>query len=317
VRADVRKTNRYLEALKEHFNVVGMASAAALSAATLNPLPLLVGLVAEAAYLAFVPDSKWYEARLARRFDAEVERRREELKQQLFPLLRPELQERFLRLEETRRQISEQSLGDQKWFREVLRKLDYLLERFLQFAAKEAQFRQYLASVRQEQRGAPARTPPPARESRGRRGGPGPSRLPETAMDWVLAAGRGQPGPESNRWVEGTVGEIQEHYDRETEEVRLLIEKEPDVNTKAVLEKRLEVLQRRHEFVGKMGRILTNLNHQIQLLEETFGLINDEIRARSPEQVLADIEDVVWQTNTMTQLLEEIAPYEQMVARLG
>jgi hypothetical protein len=30
--------------------------------------------------------------------------------------------------------------------------------------------------------------------------------------------------------------------------------------------------------------------------------------------VLADIEDVVSQTNTMTQLLEEVAPYEQLLA---
>jgi hypothetical protein len=33
--------------------------------------------------------------------------------------------------------------------------------------------------------------------------------------------------------------------------------------------------------------------------------------------VLSDIEDVVMQTNTMTDLLEEMAPLEQMVARIG
>lgn len=52
-------------------------------------------------------------------------------------------------------------------------------------------------------------------------------------------------------------------------------------------------------------------------MEDTFGMINDEIRARSPEQVLADIEDVVFQTNAMTSALEEVAPFEQMVARLS
>ena len=66
-----------------------------------------------------------------------------------------------------------------------------------------------------------------------------------------------------------------------------------------------------------MGKILINLNHQLRLLEDTFGLINDELRARSPEQVLADIEDVVWQTNSMTTLLEEVAPFEQMLQRLS
>ena len=41
--------------------------------------------------------------------------------------------------------------------------------------------------------------------------------------------------------------------------------------------------------------------------EDTFGLINDEIRARSPEQILADIEEVVVATDTMSTALEEVA----------
>ena len=94
-------------------------------------------------------------------------------------------------------------------------------------------------------------------------------------------------------------------------------EQETDDDTKAVLEKRLDVLQRRQEFIGKVDKILTNISNQLKLLEDTFGLINDEIRARSPEQVLADIDDVVTQTNTMTEVLEELAPYEQMAARMG
>jgi hypothetical protein len=55
----------------------------------------------------------------------------------------------------------------------------------------------------------------------------------------------------------------------------------------------------------------------MDLVEDTFGLTNDEIRARSPEQILADIDDVVSQTDTMVQVLEELAPYEQMAARLS
>ncbi len=89
---------------------------------------------------------------------------------------------------------------------------------------------------------------------------------------------------------------------------------ETDASTKAVLEKRIQVLTQRSEGVGKIGRILTNLQYQLSLLEDTFGLINDQIRARSPEQVLADIEGVVDQTDSMTQLLEELAPYEQASA---
>ena len=118
-----------------------------------------------------------------------------------------------------------------------------------------------------------------------------------------------------DRWVANTVGEVQAHYEAEMDEIRCLTEAEQDTNTKEVLEKRLDVLQRRHEFAGKIGKILANLSHQLKLLEDTFGLINDEIRARSPEQILADIDEVVWQTDTMTKVLEEVAPFEQLVGQ--
>jgi hypothetical protein len=329
--------NRYLKAFQEQANIVGLTTAVALSAATLNPLPLLLGLVAEAAYLLFVPDSHWYEARLSQQYDGEVEKRRQELKDRVVPTLRPEMQTRFTRLEEMRARISAQPLEGQTWFREVIRKLDYLLEKFLQFAAKEEQFRTYLASLMEEARGA-------TEGHSGRKG----SRS-QTAEDvlrdiWVLDDARAprprergqrdarnrppkdEPAPPAEdgpfldpdeRRVQEVIHQIQAFYDREMDSLRKLVEQEQDFNTRAVLEKRLDVLWRRHEFVEKTGKIVTNLNHQLHLLEDTFGLINDELQARSPDQVLADIEDVVSRTDTMTEVLEEMAPYEQLVARLS
>src|SRR5579871_5381196 len=146
----MRTVNPYIAAFKENYNTIGLAVTAAASVALLTPVPLLAGIVAEVAYLAFVPDSKWYAVRLARRSEAEVEQRRRVLKDQTLPTLRPEMQERFLQLEETRKQIDTASQGDKAWFREVVRKLDYLLEKFLLFAGKEAQFRNYLQVLRDE-----------------------------------------------------------------------------------------------------------------------------------------------------------------------
>lgn len=328
--------NRYAEAFKENYNIIGLAGAVALAAASLNPLLLLPAFVLEAAYLIFVPDSGWYSQRLARRHDAEIEARREQMKAEILPTLRPDLQRRFLRLEELRRQIGTLSMGEKSWFLEVLRKLDYLLDKFLQFATKEGQFRAYLASIVAEARGeaqAPV-TKDNARPSwlddafeKGRASTlqkqsvrRGPSSQNGTTQNVSRGAARQANGAQSyeqsEKWVQDTIGEAQKHYDDETDKLRALLKDEKDPGTIAVLEKRCEVLERRREFVGKMGRILQNLNHQLELLEDTFGLISDEIRARPPEQVLADIEDVVTQTNTMTQVLEEIAPYEQSLARL-
>jgi hypothetical protein len=326
--------NRYLQAFKESYNLVGLAGAVALAAATLNPLVLLPALVLEAAYLIFVPDMRWYMQRLARLNDAEIEARRKETKDKVLPTLRPDLQQRFLRLEELRRQIGTISLEEQTWFLEVLRKLDYLLDKFLQFSSKEVQFRGYLNSLLMEARGVvntppkgPTKTSPPlvARSSWLDDVFDSPSAKSTKRNGNNAAAKRAPQAPQTStprsvtapdRWVNETVAEIQGYYDDDLNDLRALAQNEKDDGTRAVLQKRVEVLERRREFVGKMGRILVNLNHQLELLEDTFGLISDEIRARPPEQVLADIEDVVTQTNTMTQVLEEMAPYEQSLARL-
>ena len=117
--------------------------------------------------------------------------------------------------------------------------------------------------------------------------------------------------------IQSLVSDVQQYYSRERETVEAQLAAEQDEDTKAIVSKRADVLQRRQEYAGKIGKILGNLNHQLRLVEETFGLINDEIRARSPEQILADIEEVVVATQSMTDTLEELAPYEQMTSRMS
>ena len=334
------KGNRYLAAFKEQHNIVGLSAAVAASMALMNPLPLLIGLVAEAAYLMLVPDSKWYEQRLARRFDAEVAQRREALRQQVFPQISQAMQERFGRLEAVRRDIDHQAQDDAQWFREVLRKLDFLLEKFLHFAAKEAQFHEYLQAARTQAQ-PNSRTQPHSNAASARMIAP-PSPALSPLAPAPLSSVPNSQGPLSARptrsngtqnnfhasgasvmadaatlWVRETISVVQASYDSFIAQIEAQVAqaaKDEDSVTGAVLEKRLEVLRRRREFVGRIGRVQINLSHQLALVEDTFGLISDELRARPPEQVLADIEDVVSQTNTMTHLLEEIAPLEQLLA---
>jgi hypothetical protein len=304
------RTNRMVEAMKENVHLLGLGTVLAVSAATLSPIPLLGGLVLEAAYLLTVPDSRWYQARLARRFDEEVRQRRQKLKDQTLPGLRPQLQTRFFRLEEMRKQIDQQSQNDKEWFREVVRKLDYLLDKFLLFAAREAQFRDYLVSLRDEVRGVGH----PAERTQSGRTGSG--RRPQAPLRIDDGSAPSSQAGSDDEWTRSTVAEIQRRYDDERQAIEEELKAGTDEDTRAVLQKRMDVLQRRHEFAGKIGKILANINHQLQLVEDTFGLINDEIRARSPEQILADIEEVVVATDSMSATLEELAPYEQMAARI-
>ena len=278
--------NRYLAAFQEQHNLITLAGAVALSAAMLNPLPFLAALVAEAAYLIFVPDSKWFEKRLSAKSDAEVEAHRARLKAETLPKLRPSLRARFEKLEVARQNIERQAAPDKKWMREVLRKLDFLLEKFLQFAVKDQQFRAYLLNAQQEIHPVP---------------------LPRAGAD---------PLELNDKWTRDCVQFLQAAYTRDLDQLQAQRDDEKDESTKAILEKRLEVLGRRRDFIGRIGKIIANLTQQLALLEDTFGLISDELLARAPEQVLGDIDDVVSQTNAMTQVLEELAPFERMLSNV-
>lgn len=326
------KRNRLQQAFQEQGNLLGLAGATALSLALLNPLPLLIGVVAEAAYLLFIPDSEWYSSRLSSRFDKEVRARRDALKAEIFPKIGRDVQERFARLEAIRAHVTNtEGLEGESWFREVLRKLDYLLEQFLRFALKEAQFRQYLQNVYTEvvlDNKQPLSDPPPVianapnrrswmpkLDDRDRSVKIRPTNSTGYRSDTQLSAEMSKPL--STEAIRKSVTAIQTAYGLDIEEIQKIREKEEDLNTQAVLDKRIEVVESRREHVEKIGRFLINLGHQMQLLEDSFGLINDQLRARSPEQVLADIEGVVTQTDGMTRLLEELAPIEEMSRRLS
>ncbi len=274
--------NRYLTAFQEQYNLLGLVSTVTLAAAMASVPVLLAGFVVEAAYLIFVPDSKWFEARLARQNDAEVRAQREQLKAEVLPKLRPSLQIRFAKLEAERAEIDRQTADDKLWMREVLRKLDFLLDKFLQFALKDEQFRVYLHETRLKKLG-----------------------------------GDSQLSPEqTDAWARETVELLQDDYAREIAEIEAHAQSESDENTRAVLQKRLEFLKRRRDFIARIGTIVTNLSQQLALLEDTFGLISDELLARAPEQVLGDIEDVVSQTKIMPEVLEEMASHERRLASL-
>lgn len=288
----MRRTNKHLEAFKEPGNTIGLAAAAALSLATLNPLPFLGACVVEAAYLLFVPDSKWFDQRLAAKYDQEVIDRRRKLALDVFPSLSEDVRQRFARLELVREDIGGPLFKGKRWFQEVLRKLDYLLEKFLLFASKQVQFEDYLRSVLEE---VEINKPP--------------------LKGKVPTYPGAQRGDEA--WVRRTVARIQARYDEEIEAIRESIPADENLHNQAVLEKRKEILMRRKQYVERIGEILVNLGHQLRLIEDTFGLINDEIRARSPEQVLVDIEDVVYQSDTLTETLQEVSPFEQMPVAAG
>src|SRR5688572_995309 len=135
------KRNRLAEAFNESGNLIGLASVVALTAATGAFVPLLVGAVAEAGYLLFVPDSSWYQKRLTEKELREAREAWLKRRNELLPTLRPEDQSRFVVLERTRAEVEqhEPEVGGD-WHKDVVRKLDYLLERYLHFASRAMRY---------------------------------------------------------------------------------------------------------------------------------------------------------------------------------
>lgn len=295
--------HRYKAAFSESANILGLAGLTAASLALLNPLPLLVGLAAEAVYMLFVPDSQWYAVRLTAKFDAEVQQRLNDLRSKVFPQIHSSVREQFTRLQMSRDQIGQQSRGEEKWFREALRKLDFLMEKYLQFALKESQFIRYLNGLIDEVYDSLSREEKNRLDSLVARAS---SKSKNSSTDTL-------PLP-SEDWNNTICEVLGGHYEDEVKEIQERADKEEVFATKSILLKRVEILNKRKEFIDRILQILNNLRHQMQLMTDTFGLINDEIRARSPDQVLADIDEVVTTTNSLTEAIEAVTPLEQLVA---
>jgi len=291
-----QSNNRFAAAAKEPANLIGLAVLAVAAAFTPFTIPIIVGaVIAEAAYLAAVPNSKWYLQRVASSYDNEILKRREKLKRQILPRLRPEVQTRFAHLEQSRSALNKQVPADQQWYREVLRKLDYLLDKFLEFGSKEAEFRNYLHSVLEETLREKISAQTPASFVKSQSG----------KVRWKDEP----PSEPADRWIDSVVGQVQTYYDGEIEELNRDRTKDTeDLTTNAVLDKRIDIIKRRRDYVGQLGKITSNLNHQLELMEDTFGLISDEMRARTPEQILADIDEVIGRTDALTDQLQDFSP---------
>jgi len=257
-----------------------------------EPLLLLVAASLEFCYLVYVPPTPWYARRLRQRREGAILSRREAEKARVFPLLCTAMRDRYQRLEIMHRRAYEQTRELHRWFDDAPRQFDYLLDIFLEFAGKQTIFLQYLAFMQEEVCG---------------------KRLPELKEfnPYRTAIALDPDAP----WVEEALRGIRGKYADELAELQAKID--GGGADAALPAKHAEILTRRSEFIERLARTLANINRQLRLLEDTFGLINDEMLARKPEkEIIADIEDVVSQTDAMARVLKEMSDSEQVIRSL-
>ena len=281
----------------EPLNVVGMVAAALVFVASGSVAFLFGAVFGETAYLIFGTDSDWYRGRYAHRQQLDVDERREGLKDRLLPELTPSDRERYEHLRMSR-DAMDRTLDDKAKvdLAEVMQKLDYLLDKFLLFASKRLEYRKYLLALQN-----PEQFIRDQNEIERRR-----KLQPTGKTQWKPALAQ----------VDQIVPQVRQKLESRIAQVRSEMDAEQEPANKDILRKNLEILERRKERIEQIGKIIVNLDRQLELTEDTFGLINDEIRARSPRQILDDVSEVVTQAQVTAAIIEATQPYDDTIERL-
>jgi hypothetical protein len=290
--------SRLKEAFTQDANLIGLAAVATTSMIMLNPLPLLVGTVAEVGYLLFAPDSAWIRSKIAHKNLAAEEQQRQAQRASMLNGLRDEIRARFDHLQAKLGEIETAAKADPAWATtDLLPSLEFLLDKFLAFANKEGQYRQYLETIRdEEQDAAPVRS------------------MRQGSRQQAQVVRPLPTGDATVAWANRLVDDVSARYTAESEQLNAEAEREQDPDARALLEKRAQVLQQRDDYLKRAGRAIVNIHRQLTLLEDAFGLINDQIRVRPPDQIKADLDGVLQTTQMMTKTLDEMAQFDQALS---
>jgi pimeloyl-ACP methyl ester carboxylesterase len=149
-RDDQREPRRpkYIEALLQDFNLIGLGGTVALAAVTQNPIPLIIGAAVEALYLINAPGSTWFERYLAVQRARRRARRRQAWRTRTLAGLPRADRERF-RATQRRLASSHTALDQETRLLAVaeLDRVDDLLDQMLDLLTIRVSARAYLSTV--------------------------------------------------------------------------------------------------------------------------------------------------------------------------
>jgi hypothetical protein len=299
--------NRIKLAFNEDWNKIGIAVFVAASIFFLNPIPLLVGFGLEIAYLLFFPDSKWYEDILVQRHKGGILERRMELKHKVLSKASQGFTEGYLELEEARVRLDDEYNRSDDW-KSVIDRLDLLLNKYLEFAFLKFKLEGYITSLsEQAERQVPEMLQANNDASRELR-----KRL-RASTDSAA-----QYNDETVRWVEERMSYIRAYFEGQVISIEQLVKEEEvrvatgrgNANNLDTLRKRIDIQNMMLAQAEKMGHGLVNLNQQMSLMAETIRLINGQITSKQPGQVLLDVENLVDQSETVSNFLQDLTVFD-------
>jgi hypothetical protein len=124
--------------------------------------------------------------------------------------------------------------------------------------------------------------------------------------------------------VEQQMGAIRLFFQGQIDSIQQLVNEEEvriasgggNANNRDTLLKRIDIQRMSLNQAEKIGQGLVSLNQQMSLMEETIRLINGQVRSKQPGQVLLDIENLVDQSENVSNFLQEITPFEDTEQQL-
>jgi len=266
----------YKEAFNETANIVGLVIVGALSAATLNPVPLFIGAGLEALYMLFVPDSKPYKRlvdlkkRIAEKEEEEnTEKLSKEMKLANLEKRDSNLFSRYKKLRKIHNEIFERSNQPGKKTADLmnpeLEKINYLLDSYVNFLDTYVQYKEYLGKVNEKAIQSDI------------------DRLNKEIFDMTMS----KKGAKKNDEL------------------------------KKLKQKNVDILIKRKERITQMGNTLSTINAQLEIIEDTLHLINDQmVSFQSPESMGVDLDELVSGVENTEQAIAETNKFLSDISRL-
>lgn len=309
----IRKINKRLEAFREETNLLALVTALVLlfllarAKDWITPAFLLL-LIAEAAYLTVVPETRFYQRRLSNRYYARVRRRYKKLRKQVLAQLPERMQERFDKLETKRNDISQQQAQDEALLRDIVWSLDYLLEVFLKacrlIVKKNTAFSRALEDVRKGSRPASHSSGQPASAA---------STTGQEAAPGEHPRKKSIPGFSSTGdWANADVNEIQAYYDRKIAYLQQTIAPGVSDEYQAQLKGIIEAYAQRRVNAENQARALTILHAQCQAIGVAFDVVGEDVVSGELEKARQYIEERMEQIEDGATKLEELPVATEM-----
>lgn len=285
--------NKYKLAFQDQSNWFIGGVTAMLLLATGNPGAILLGMFAEVAYMMVYPDSPGFQKKLSDAKKAREKAMWDEKRGDMLKALGSGTRDRYNKLLTIQHKI-DQELSGKELASSVTDQVANLVDRFLLFASKDVDLRSYIEDTVDKAKDEGFDVQHAARK---------PNADAEAPFEYTSA----KPADSVEEWAQTKARVLRMYYSDQIQRLQASIDsRHPDDVTIVTLKQRLDIANQRLSQAQNICNSVIMINGQMSVMEDTLGLINDNLRARPPRQILSDVQGVVDQTQDLFSFLSDV-----------